>query len=295
MKKRFREVNFRPASSVLIEKIETILNDYQSQGFCLTLRQLFYQLVSDAILPNTPKSYRALSSLVTDARMAGLLDWDAIEDRVRQPDTPSEFQDLAHLVRAAVHAYRLPRWRGQENYVELWVEKDALAGVLRPIARKYHITLMVNRGYSSASAMYESARRIVEGMEDRQRGVVIYLGDHDPSGEDMVRDVESRLETFGVDFFEVRKLALTMDQIDKYKPPPNPAKVQDPRADAYIKKFGNSSWELDALRPTTLTKIIEKEILTLVDMDLMQEVIDEEDEDKKALVAATEKIMKRKK
>lgn len=264
------------------------------------MRQLYYQLVVANYVPNTERSYQNLSSLLTNARMAGLTDWDALEDRGRRPYMPNEFENLEELVDAALSSYRLPRWKGQENYVELWVEKEALASVLRPIASKYHIVLMVNKGYSSASAMYESAQRFHAGAHANlpapKEMYMLYLGDHDPSGEDMVRDVQERLRTLDADrvaCLYVKKIALTMGQVMKYKPPPNPAKVSDPRAEEYIKLHGHSSWEVDALPPTVLTKIIRNEIEGLVDMELMNEVIEEEERDKETLKKAVESLRKK--
>jgi hypothetical protein len=297
MKEWFRDTNFRTDSLKLIGECNHIIEDYQSQGLSLTLRQLYYQCVVANILPNTEKSYKRLSGLITDARMAGMMDWDAIEDRVRQPRIPSEFEDLDELIRAALGSYKLPRWRGQENYVELWVEKDALAGVLAPIARKYHITMMVNRGYSSASAMYESANRFVHNSrenEEQKELHLLYLGDHDPSGEDMVRDVSERLELFGATL-HVDKIAITMPQVKKYKPPSNPAKITDPRAEAYTREHGDKSWEVDALPPQVLTKVIEAKLDQLVDHNMMEEVKEEEERDKALLRKAVESVRKKSK
>lgn len=283
MKIKYRSKAFQPASRILIDKCDEIITDYQQQGYMLTLRQLYYQLVSRDIIPNLERSYKNLSSLVTDARMAGLLDWDAIEDRGRLPRAQSDYKDISEVVEAAFYSYRLPRWKGQFSYVELWVEKDALAGVLSPIARKWHITLAVNKGYSSASAMKRAADRF---RNQYQQGHLLYLGDHDPSGEDMVRDIRDRLAVFEAPDVEVVKVALNMDQIRKYKPPPNPAKITDPRAKDYIKKYGHESWEVDALTPTVLTALIEKQISSLVNKTTMDQVIQQEKIDKKQLWAA---------
>ena len=280
---QFKEINFKPRSRELIEQCNSIIEEYQQDGLRLTLRQLYYQLVTKNVIPNEERSYKNLSSLVTDARLAGLMDWDAIEDRVRQPAIPLEFESIQHRVDTAIQNYRLNRWEGQENYVELWVEKDALAGVLRPIAHEYHITLMVNRGYSSASAMYESANRFI--TEQDKNLVLLYLGDHDPSGEDMVRDVRERLAMFNAPL-DVRKIALTMAQVRRYNPPPNPAKVTDPRAEKYIAEHGNHSWEVDALPPRVLAQTIRGELNDLVDMDLMNEVKKREAKDKEFLKKA---------
>ena len=252
---KIRNTNFRPDSLARIEQLKEIVDEYQQQGLRLTARQLYYQLVSRDIIANSVAEYKKLTVLLTDARYAGMIDWAAIEDRNREPDTPSEWDDPAQLVESALRAYRLPRWEGQPNYVELWVEKAALAGVLQPLAREFHATLMVNRGYSSASAMYESAERIktaqhlnkeradeIEAELDRiveeygedsdewraavhgenedglgfeltkiiRKPVILYLGDHDPSGEDMVRDISDRLKEFGVSRLVVEKVGLTI-------------------------------------------------------------------------------------
>lgn len=178
MKRTFKPVDFRARSLRMLELADEILEDFTDQGYRLTLRQLYYQFVSKDLIPNTEKSYKNMGKLVSQGRLAGLLDWDAIEDRVRVPDSPPEFRNLEELMDVALRSFRLPRLKNQEVYPELWVEKDALAGVLRPLARKYHATLMVNRGYSSQSAMYESAARFNSRRAElgAQRGVIFYLG-----------------------------------------------------------------------------------------------------------------------
>lgn len=331
-KEKFRSVKFRPESLERIVRLRDIVEEYQQQGLRLTARQLYYQCVSRDIVPNTPAEYKKLTALLTDARYAGMIDWSAIEDRGREPSTPSEWDTPAELVESALRAYRLPRWKGQDTYVELWVEKQALAGVLAPIAREFHATLMVNKGYSSASAMKESADRIKaattidqellddilarmngthgldEDDEERREAkeylhenihdairtaVVLYLGDHDPSGEDMVRDIQARLEEFGVFDLRVEKIGLTMTQVKQYNPPPNPAKITDPRAKDYIAKFGNSSWEVDALPPQVLTRLIRAGFAKHIDKGLMDEVKAREELDKELLRKATAQMMKK--
>lgn len=262
---KFRDINFRADTLERIERINTILSEYDGQK--LTARQVYYRLVAAAVIPNTPTSYKNLTSILADARYAGLVDWDIIEDRGREPDSPSEWESVDELVDAAVRQWRSPRWATQNFHVELWVEKQALAGVLGPIARRYHVTLMVNKGYSSASAMKESADRMIAAGKE---AIVLYLGDHDPSGNDMVRDVRDRLTEFGVEDLTVRKLALTMEQIEEFDPPPNPAKITDSRAAAYIEEFGDSSWELDALPPAELNNIATAAIVEYIDEERME-------------------------
>lgn len=246
--------------------------------------EVYYRLVSALIVPNNANEYDKVQALITTARYAGLIDWSAIEDRNREPSKPQEWSGGRAILDSASRSFRLNRWEGQPFYLELWVEKAALAGVLGPISNDYHITLMVNRGYSSASAMRESAERIRafsaptrQAPSFYQRPVVLYVGDHDPSGEDMVRDVKDRLLEFGVSgSLDVRKLALTMAQIEQHVPPPNPVKVTDGRAAAYIEKYGNESWEVDALPPATLELLIRQAINAYVDKPRMEAAITRE-------------------
>lgn len=291
MKQAFTTKRFGPERLATIAKANEIIEDYQSQGYRLTLRQLYYQFVSKDLIPNSERSYKNLGSTINEGRLAGLIDWDAIEDRVRVPRQAAEWDNIEDLVRSAVHSYRLPRWQGQDNYVELWVEKDALAGVLQPLATEYHVTLMVNRGYSSQSAMYESALRFKRNGRTGKEMHLLYLGDHDPSGEDMVRDIRDRLNMFGVDL-TVEKLALTMAQVEQYDPPPNPAKMSDSRANGYVEKHGNSSWEVDALPPDVLAALIREAIEQRLDRLTMDAIVNKENKDKKALETAAKRINK---
>lgn len=323
MKRKYRDIRFRSESLERIKQANEIVTEYGGQK--LTARQVYYRFVAAGLIPNTPTSYKNLTGLLADARYAGLLDWDVIEDRGREPSVPAQWSDLDSLVEAALRSYRLPRWEGQAKYVELWVEKQALAGVLAPLARKHHVTLMVNKGYSSASAMKESAERYLENCwhsrEDykeketvfldafrdepdkkkrmaltrrfldevwKRKPVLFYLGDHDPSGEDMVRDISDRLREFRVWGIEVVKLGLTIEQVREYDPPPNPAKITDSRAKAYIEKYGEHSWEVDALPPRELTRIIEEAFQNVIDKEAMDDVIAQEELDKRRLRAALE-------
>lgn len=285
MKEQFKEINFRTSSRILLQNSIAIIesDEYQKAGLRLTLRQLYYQLVSRNMIANLPQEYGRLSTVISDARLGGYIDWDAIEDRVRSPRHALEFDSLQHCIKWAATHYRLPRWEHQDNYVELWVEKDALAGVLWPLAYEYHITLMVNRGYSSQSAMYESANRFKDAHQRGKECFLFYLGDHDPSGEDMVRDIKDRLEVFNATV-KVEKIALTWKQIKKYSPPENPTKIQDPRANKYIAKYGNSCWEVDALPPSELQKLIRKALDKVTDHEAIDIIRKHEDHDRATML-----------
>ena len=179
-KRKYRSKNFGADAIDRIELCNVIIADYQAQGLRLTLRQLYYQLVSRNAIVNAERSYKNLSTLISDARLAGLVDWNAIEDRVRVPRQPPQWNSIQDLVEAATAQYRLNRWDHQTAYVELWVEKDALAGVLAPLANNHHVTLMVNRGYSSQSAMFEAAQRFK--AYQHRACILFYLGDHERRG-----------------------------------------------------------------------------------------------------------------
>ena len=289
----FKPKNFKPASLDLLASCNDVVADYLAQGFTLTLRQVFYQMVVRNILPNTERAYQNLSRLLSDGRLAGLVDWDAIEDRIRVPKTANEWSSPAEIMSVVLKQYRLPRWEDQDYLVELWVEKDALAGVLQPIATERHITLMVNRGYSSQSAMKEAYERSEQGLRDSKDVVILYLGDLDPSGEDMVRDIDDRLnELYGTEA-TVIKLAITPSQVQQYGPPPNPAKLSDSRAAGFIEKHGMGSYEVDALPPEVLRQLINDAVDQYVDYDRLDGVIAREDHDKALLEEAVKDIMER--
>ena len=282
MKEKFTDWTPTPDRMARLGQIAKVLAQYAKMGIKLTLRQLFYQLVTKNIIANTQREYKKLGDLLSRARLAGLIDWNIIEDRVRRPVKPLEFGTIQDRIDLAVENFRLKRWTDQPEYVELWVEKDALSSVIEPICDDLHVTMMVNRGYSSSSAMYEASKRIERERGDRE-ATIIYLGDFDPSGEDMVRDIQDRLTTFE-SIVSVTKLALNRDQIDRYKLPPNPAKMTDSRASAFVAEHGVESFEVDALPPEVLQEMIRESIENRMDMDAYQAVMDEEEELKKKLV-----------
>lgn len=293
MKQAYEFINFHSKSRARIAVCNEIIAEYQEQGLRLTLRQLYYQLVSRNVIANVEKEYKNLGNLISDARLAGLIDWDAIEDRIREPIQWAEYSDMRELLSETVETYRLPRWAGQKNYVELWIEKSALAGVLQPLASKYHVTLMVNRGYSSSSAMYDGAQRFLAQQEEGKTLILFYLGDHDPSGEDMVRDIEDRMQRFGLHDLRLEKLALTMQQVRHYKLPNNPAKIADSRAKKYIAQHGRHCWEVDALNPRILTETVESAFQAVTDVKKMDKIIKREQTEIAALKAEIPRIMKR--
>lgn len=275
----------------VIQDIVDIVNEYSKMGLKLTLRQLHYQLVIANNIVNHQTAYKKLGVILDDCRYGGVIDWNAIEDRGRVPKLPYYALDPADAIRDIIGSYRLDRQDGQDVCVEVWTEKDALSGILTESTSEYHVRLCVNKGYTSSSAIYAAYNRFLDAMNADQKICVLYLGDHDPSGLDMVRDIYERIDfmfahgrrsdDYDSDNFKVKQICLNMGQIRHYDLPPNPAKLTDTRAAAYISEFGTQSWEVDALRPDVLHDLVVDNILSIIDKDkydsvIAQEVIDKE-------------------
>lgn len=281
-------------SRVLTERINEILASYGAQGYKLTLRQLYYQLVSRDIVANNIKSYNAIGNVVSQGRLAGLIDWSMIEDRVRNPVANMHWGSPAEILRAAERSYYRDRWEDQGFYVEVWCEKDAVSNIIEPVCRKLDVTFMANRGYSSQSAMYEAYQRISNAEGAGRTPWIIYLGDHDPSGIDMTRDIKERLGTFlyaeGATFRNVQRIALNMDQVKQYNPPENPAKQTDSRFESYVREYGESSWELDALEPSVLSALVQEAIELYLDRSAFNAVEKVENRHKAAINRAAKSL-----
>ncbi len=282
--------DFSHSSRELIELSNAIIGEYQAQGFALTLRQLYYQLVSRGYIPNRQTEYKRLGSIVNDARLAGLIDWLAIEDRTRNLRSNGHWSSPKQIVDAAVRQYAIDKWADQPYHVEVWIEKDALIGVIEGVCRRLDIGYFSCRGYTSASEMWVAAQRLAEALENVRTPLILHLGDHDPSGLDMTRDIRDRLDLFTGGGVEVKRIALTMAQIEEYSPPPNPAKTTDSRYNAYIDEHGDESWELDALEPSVLAALIEDEVLAVRDEDEWDRAVAREQEHKGKLIAAAQEL-----
>ena len=274
----YKEHRFGAAALEQIDFANRIIAAYREQGLTLTLRQLYYRFVAADKIPNVERSYKNLGNLVNDARLAGRMDWNAIEDRGRNLIASSHWDDPADIMASAARSYRIDKWEGQEYRVEVWVEKQALEAVVGMAAEPLDVAYYACKGYCSQSEMWRDAMRFKKYIDDYdQQPVIIHLGDHDPSGVDMTRDITDRFnDLFGIEVL-VERIALNMDQIEEYGPPPNPAKMSDSRAGAYVEEHGDESWELDALEPATLQKLITDAIERHRDEALWEEKVAEED------------------
>lgn len=284
MKQQFIEKRFNKSSALIIEQADGIIGEYKKQQLILTIRQLYYQFVGRGLLDNTQANYKRIVNIINDARLAGLIDWDAIEDRTRNVQRVSTWANPASIVESCVSCYKTDKWLNQEYHVEVWIEKEALTGVIAQICDQVEVPYFACRGYVSQSEMYSSAQRLA-AME--KPVIVLHLGDHDPSGIDMTRDNNDRLSMLSHDAnITVKRIALNMNQIKKYNPPPNPTKLTDSRATVYLRDFGKSSWELDALSPTVTKNLIKKEVAKYRDDEIWAEDLESQEQDRKQLAKA---------
>lgn len=338
------------------DAIIEIAEEYDNDGYVLTLRQLYYQLVSRDIIPNHDKVYSKISSIKDDIVYSGLVDWDIFEDRGRVPSISYYEHNVKDALRRTIDQYRLNRQIGQERHVEVWTEKDAISSILKKVTSRYTIRLVVNKGYTSSTAIYGAYERFVEDIISGKKVTILYFGDHDPSGIDMIRDIHDRLmfmftrgerlqendiyekiekwwedkeySVFNIaelqgfenmmdifyndddsckvmdlfkrgqitlwlkehNLFEIIPVGLTMEQIKLYNPPHNPAKITDPRAKGYIQKYGPISWEVDALKPEVMIKIVESAIEEKIDVQIYQNVLSKEKSEKNQISEMINKI-----
>ncbi len=282
MKIKFIDRNFSDGSLALVEYANQIIEEYQDRGFRLTLRQLYYQFVARAYIENKQSEYKRLGSIINDARLAGLIDWDAIEDRTRSLDKPPVWESPPDIIKACASQYRRDLWADQPYYVECWIEKEALAGVIEDACKPLRLPFLSCRGYTSQSEMFDAGYRRLRAHRDKEI-LILHLGDHDPSGIDMTRDIKERLALFTDATIEVKRLALNLDQVELYNPPPNPAKTTDARFVAYRRKFGTESWELDALQPEVIRDLISDAANAVINRTVWDESRKREDKERAAL------------
>lgn len=282
MKIKYIRKNFHRGTLELIEKASEIADEFLQDGFKLTLRQLYYQFVSRDEFPNdrcwrwtgskwkrnsegtknAQPNYIWLKKTLTDARNAGLFDWNILEDRTRNISSNPHWDSTTQAIEDIAAQFHFDLWAEQNTRVQVWIEKDALSGVFEPVCQELDVPLMACRGYPSASEVWSAGRRFREyRLFASQDTVILHFGDHDPSGIDMTRDLVDRLSMYAeYEGVTVKRIALNMEQIKKYNPPPDPAKTTDSRFREYAANFGDSSWELDALKPKVLQDLARDEI-----------------------------------
>lgn len=290
---------FNPQHQGIIDKANQLIATYNAQGYQLTLRQLYYQFVTRDWFPedrswksvggkwvrakdgsrNAEPNYKWLGDILNEARLAGQVDWHAMEDRTRNLAGNSHWTSPASIIESCYRSFAIDKWSDQPYYVEVWVEKDAIEGVVARACQALDINYFSCRGYSSATSLWDAGQRLKRHASNDRKPVILHLGDHDPSGMDMSRDIEERVSLFmdGTRMdLNFKRIALNMDQVEQYNPPPNPTKLTDKRSEKYIELYGDECWELDALEPSVIDELIRDEVAEYRDEKLYkaQEVIE---------------------
>jgi hypothetical protein len=237
----------------------------------LTVRQIYYQVVSKGVIPNSSSYYVSISRALTKARGEGLVSWNAIDDRSRR------FIDLSGYTNTKKFLdITLSQWLGlynrdllqtQDKYIEIWTEKDALSTLFEKVASRYTIPVAVNRGFASTTFMNNYRNRIRHHIG--KKFIILYFGDMDPSGMYMTFDIEKRLYRLGMDNVEVKRITLNPGDNDRYNllDNPNSFASKNPNTPWFIENYGQVGYELDALPPQILQEKTKTSIENELDMD----------------------------
>lgn len=279
----------------IVPRVKELLDSFTYRP---TLRQIFYQLVADLLIPNTEVAYKSLSRATVKARERGLIDPLAFQDRARTYwggdfgfNGPDEFVDyILDELKQSPNRYTRPLWTSQQVVPIIWLEKDALFSPVTTIADRYRVRTYIAKGYSSFTATYEAAQGIDIVRSTRIR--VFQLTDFDPSGEDMVRDLKSRLTKYGAVDFELKKIALTKEQVSTLGLPPMPAKKSDPRYKKFAASYGDMAVELDALPPDKLEHIIVTAIEGLIDQGAWNAEMEKAEQERKVVRHRIKELLK---
>lgn len=256
----------------LIETAAEILGEQHP----MTVRQVFYRLVSRQVIENNQSAYQAVSKALVAARRDGSIRWGLIEDRLRKPRSVSMWDGLGDFAATAAAAYRRDVWADQPAHLEVWLEKDALSGIFEDTLDLYGVTLNVGRGFDGWSLIHDASQRLDEG------DAILYFGDFDPSGEDMMRSLRARRASLG-SHPEIIKCALTHDDVRRYDLPADFTKATDTRSAAFVRKWGDMSVELDALPVDVLRDRIVGEVESRMDFDALDRVRSRERDERRLL------------
>jgi hypothetical protein len=251
----------------------------------MTVRQLFYRLVSEQVIEKTESEYNGtVGRLLTKMRREGVLPYEWIADNTRWMRKPQTHSSLHAALEESVEFYRRALWNDQNAYVEVWLEKDALAGVLLEETAAYDVPLMVTRGYSSLTFLHSAAEAIAE---QNKPAYLYYFGDHDPSGVDIPRNVEQRLRELAPDAEIVfERVAVNPDQIREWNLPTRPTKKSDSRS----RNFTGGSVEVDAIPPAQLRQLAKDRIESHIDQRILQRTMRIEKAERETLARIVEQV-----
>lgn len=259
--------------------------DYLEENHPATVRQVYYSLVARQVIENNQGQYDAVINILRDARLDGTIPWEWIEDRTRRPRPVQMFDDLPDFLAAVRRSYRRDVWANQQTYIEVWLEKDALSGIFEDVLSPYGVTLCVGRGYDGWDSLHNASERYRQAIDAGQDVMILYFGDFDPSGNDMVRSWRDRQKQLGFDpdMVPIVKCALTFEDIARYQLPPALAKKTDSRSKKFIAENGDVSVELDALTPAIIRRRLTIEIEKYMDLEALGETRALEQDDRSVL------------
>ena len=278
---------------LIVKEVNALFAKYQMK---MTLRQVYYRLVAKLIIPNTINEYKALSRLLVKARENEDVDYRKIEDRARTTigyddgsESPKEYLDSwEKAFRRCWQSFTMQMWKTQPQFVEVWIEKDALSRVVSEEAMKFKVKTCPSKGYSSFTYIADAVNRL--GWHKDQKCVILYAGDYDPSGMDITRDLQDRLTRYGADV-TVKRIALSLEQIKEYNLPPMPAKTTDARYAKFVADTGGSdAVELDALEPPVLQQVVRDAVKEEIDSEAWNARVKEINENKDKMRVVLENL-----
>jgi hypothetical protein len=246
----------------MADLLDAINDICDSEEYPITIRHLFYRLASVQVIPKTQRAYKNLCGHLSHWRRDGQIPWDEFSDSTRWHITQPAFDSIEDALRRTRENYRRDLWATQPYYCEVWIEKDAIAGILADLTRTFGVPLFVCRGFASLSSMYSASLTFKEAQERGKAVYIFHLGDYDPSGHAAADAIENTFE----DDFEVginfERIAILPEHIEEFDLPTRPTKESDSRARSWS---GSECVELDAMRPADLRALVKDAITSRID------------------------------
>lgn len=285
-----RQIKYQKKTSDILEHVQKIIDSYEIP---LSVRQIFYRLVSMGVIKNTHNQYRRVSTIVTNGRYTGHIDWDKVIDDTRAVYKTADWNDINDAIKNTLEDYRRDRWGDSDYYIELWVEKRTMTNLFYSVTNSYDVRLVVGGGFNSATAIWEAFKRLaVKQFEDKKKIVILYFGDLDPSGWFMSNDVEKRLKEFDLNF-TMERVILNYEHVQKYNLPKSYKVMvkyekeisnkleKDPRSKFFYDSFGELfQVEFEAIDPGVVTEHIRDSIEKYLNKEDYQRIVEIEDIEK---------------
>jgi hypothetical protein len=233
-----------------VEARRAALDDIVSKMEPMTVRQVFYQATVRGLVEKSEAGYAKVQTDLVHMRRYGDLPYSWLADNTRWQRKPKTFDNIKDALEETARTYRRSLWAEADVYVEIWLEKDALSGVVFPVTSRYDVPLMVARGYASLSFLHSAAEYI---SQLKVPAYIYHLGDFDPSGVNAGEKIEETLRELAPDAqIHFQRIAVNEYQIRSMNLPTRPTKKSDTRS----KKFGDISVELDAIEPGMLRHLV---------------------------------------